>query len=146
MTRPNIPIKIIGVWDTVGTLGVPELDVAGFKLFSHERKEYSFVNTEVALNVEYAFQAFALDEERKTFSPTVWESPKSGSGARLKLLKQCWFPGVHTSVGGGYADSSISNISLAWMMTQLQPFLTFHSDYLNEQQQANEKFLSLIHI
>ncbi|KAK5159231.1 hypothetical protein LTS14_002373 [Recurvomyces mirabilis] len=143
MTRPNIPVKIVGVWDTVGTLGVPELDVAGFRLFSHERKEYSFVSTEVASNVEYAFQAFALDEERMTFSPTVWESPKPGSGARLKLLKQCWFPGVHSSIGGGYADSSVSNVTLAWMITQLQPFLSFHPDYIKDQQQANEKFYTL---
>jgi hypothetical protein len=130
----------VGVWETVGTLGVPELDVAGFKLFSHERREYSFVNTEVAPNVEYAFHALALDEERKAFSPTVWESPKAGSGSRLKLLKQCWFPGVHSSVGGGQTDTAIANISLAWMMTQLQPFLSFDPDCIPEQYRANESF------
>lgn len=89
LTRPQIPIKAVGVFDTVDTLGIPELDVAGFKLFSSERKEYSFVNTEVASDVEYAFQALGLDEERKTFAPTVWESSKLGSNSRLKLLKQC---------------------------------------------------------
>lgn len=98
------------------------------------------MNTEVAANVEYAFQALALDEERKTFSPTVWESPNSGSNTRLKLLKQCWFPGVHSSVGGGYADTSISDITLAWMISQLQPLLTFDSAFILTQQQHNEQF------
>ncbi|KAK3115279.1 hypothetical protein LTR53_005550 [Teratosphaeriaceae sp. CCFEE 6253] len=146
LTRPHIPIKAVAVWDTVGTLGIPELDVAGFKLFDSERKEYSFVNTEVAPNVEYAFQALALDEERKTFAPTIWESPKPGSPSRLKRLRQCWFPGVHSSIGGGYADTSISDISLAWMISQLQPLLTFDAGFILTQQQHNKRFYEAIDV
>ena len=121
-------------------MGIPELDVAGFKLFSQERREYSFVNTEVAPNVEYAFHALALDEERKAFSPTIWEYPSAESPGRLKTLRQCWFPGVHSSIGGGYADTSIADISLAWMMTQLQPMLTFDPGFIAIVQSKNETF------
>ena len=59
---------------------------------------------------------------------------------RLKLLKQCWFPGVHSSVGGGYSDTSIADITLAWMITQLSRHLTFDPKYVLRQQKQNERF------
>lgn len=127
------------MWDTVGCLGVPDIDIRGMKLYSDAHREYSFVNTEVPKNVEHAYQALAMDEERKPYSPTLWESPKDGK-AHLKILKQCWFPGVHSSVGGGYADTSISDITLAWMITQLSRHLTFNPEYIVRQQQQNVQF------
>ena len=137
----GIPIKAIGVWDTVGSLGVPEITVFGFiKMFKQERHEYSFVNTEVPDNVEYAYQALALDERRKPFDCTLWESPKPGTKTKLKELKQTWFPGVHSSVGGGYEDTSISDITLAWMMTQLSEHLTFDKTYIPRQQEQCVEF------
>ena len=128
------------MFDTVGTLGVPDLAISGVKLFSQARREYSFVNTETLPNVSYAYQALALDEARHAFSPTVWESPGSGRPTDLKLLKQCWFPGVHSSIGGGYADASIADISLAWMITQLRRHLSFSADFVLEQQKQNEQY------
>lgn len=56
----------------------------------------------------------------------------------LKELKQSWFPGVHTTVGGGFQDTSISDLTLAWMMTQLSQFLAFDPGYLVRQSKANE--------
>ncbi|KAI7219161.1 hypothetical protein KC333_g3131 [Hortaea werneckii] len=140
LTRTDIPIKAIAVFDTVGTLGVPELTIGPLKLFSSTRKEYSFVNTEVPSNLEYAYHALALDEARKAFSPTIWESPKDTPQMNLKVLKQCWFPGVHSNVGGGYQDTSIADITLAWMMTQLGRHLTFDEEYLLRQRELNESF------
>lgn len=140
LTRTDIPIKAIAVFDTVGTLGVPELTIGPLKLFSSTRKEYSFVNTEVPSNLEYAYHALALDEARKAFSPTIWESPKDNSQTNLKALKQCWFPGVHSNVGGGYQDTSIADITLAWMMTQLGRHLAFDEEYLLRQRELNESF------
>lgn len=58
----------------------------------------------------------------------MWEEP-TGSN-KLKVL-QCWFPGVHTNVGGGYPDAGNSNITLAWMMSQLQGLLDFDEDYID---------------
>jgi hypothetical protein len=57
----------------------------------------------------------ALDEIRTTFAPAVWERP---SHVRTDL-RQVWFPGAHTNVGGGYPDQGAANISMAWMMDQL---------------------------
>lgn len=56
-------------------------------------------------------------------------------------LKQTWFPGVHSSVGGGYTDTGLSNISLAWMMSQLEPWIDFDAGYLQKQIQQNVAYL-----
>ena len=130
------------MWDTVGTLGVPEMKLFGFlDIFKSEHREYSFVNTEVPSSVEYAYHALALDEQRKPFGPTLWESPKPN-----QVLKQTWFPGVHSSIGGGYTDTSISDIGLAWIITQLSKHLdfdevlSFDEKYMVTQQGQNVKF------
>lgn len=74
-----------------GSLGIPHIGI-----LPQRPTEYAFVDTSVSPNVEYAFHALALDEHRKPFSPTIWEKPE---GQELpKLLKQCWFPGVHSNV------------------------------------------------
>lgn len=134
-------IKAIGVWDTVGSLGVPTMKLFGISLHTDSTVEYSFINTEVAPNVQNAYQALALDEVRTPFSPTIWEWPGADvKDHNLKELKQTWFPGVHTSVGGGYADTSISDITLAWMITQLTPHLSFDKTYVPRQRAQNQAF------
>lgn len=55
-----------------------------------------------------------LREHRNPFYPTLWEWPDSTNS--LKTLKQFWFPGTHSNIGGSYADAGISNITLAWMI------------------------------
>ena len=92
----------------------------------------------VSDNVEHAFHALALDEHRKPFSPSVWEQP--GEGSKLKVMKQVWFPGVHSNVGGSYDDTNLADISLAWMMNQLSPFLDFAPDYLEHINQQNNDY------
>lgn len=81
----------------------------------------------------------ALDEHRNLFTPTLWEQPDDAHN--LKKLKQCWFPGVHSNIGGSYADAGISNITLAWMISQLEDhdggILTFDHKYLDQVQDWN---------
>ena len=79
-------------------------------------KDYAFVDTHVESNIEYAFQALAVDERRGPFTPTIWTAPNNAP----KELKQCWFRGVHSDLGGGYPDHEIANLSLAWMITQVE--------------------------
>ncbi|KAG6986397.1 hypothetical protein G7Y79_00102g101510 [Physcia stellaris] len=138
-TRRNITIKAIGVWDTVGALGIPAI---GFLRPHHQ--EYSFVNTRVSNNVEYAFQALALDEHRKPFSPTIWERPNGP--AKLKELKQVWFPGVHSNIGGSYDDTSMADITLTWMISQLTPFLDFHPTYIAYLHTLNKAYYASHHL
>ncbi|KAK5049822.1 hypothetical protein LTR84_003940 [Exophiala bonariae] len=119
MTRPNIPIKVCGVWDTVGSLGLPR----PFFLPQPVGRKLAFVNTKVLPNVEYAFQALALDERRRQFKPTLWEKPDGQEFPRV--LRQCWFPGSHSDVGGGLKDDAAARLPLAWMLSQLDDLLEF---------------------
>jgi uncharacterized protein (DUF2235 family) len=137
LTRLDIPIKVIAVWDTVGSLGIPRvgfLQRVGLQM--RESKATNFYDTKLSNCVENAFQALALDEQRSSFSPAVWEKPE---GNRT-TLRQVWFPGAHANVGGGYDDQQLADISLAWMMSQLEPFLDMRDEYLFEQDELNEKY------
>ncbi|KAJ4985658.1 hypothetical protein SVAN01_08833 [Stagonosporopsis vannaccii] len=137
LTRLDIPIKAIAVWDTVGSLGIPRIGLlqrAGLQ--GKQSRATAFYDTKLSNCVENAFQALALDENRSSFSPAVWEKPE---GNRT-TLRQVWFPGVHANVGGGYDDMQLANITLAWMMSQLEPFLEMREEYLFEQDALNEGF------
>ena len=113
----------------------------GIPLPWHEKnvKAYSFVNQKIAQQVQYAFHALALDEHRNLFTPTLWEQPDAPN--KLIKLKQCWFPGVHSNIGGSYADAGISNITLAWMISQFEDteggLIAFNPDYLDFVQDLN---------
>jgi Uncharacterized alpha/beta hydrolase domain (DUF2235) len=97
----------------VRSLGVPQV----WFLPQRNSKRYAFVDTNVESNIEYAFQALALDERRGPFTPTIWAAPHDPP----KELKQCWFRGVHCDIGGGgYPDQELANLSLAWMISQLE--------------------------
>ena len=115
----EVQVKCIGVWDTVGALGIPINPVLQriFPFLPSFIKDYSWFDTNLDRHINNAFQALALDEHRFPYSPTIWEKPKD---PKCKTnLKQVWFPGAHSNVGGSYADSGMADITLAWMMDQL---------------------------
>jgi uncharacterized protein (DUF2235 family) len=137
LTRLDIPIKAIGVWDTVGSLGIPRVGIlqrAGLQ--NKQSRATSFYDTKLSNCIENAFQALALDENRSSFSPAVWEKPEGNH----TTLRQVWFPGAHANVGGGYDDMQLANITLAWMMSQLEPYLEMRDGYLFEQDDMTEAF------
>jgi hypothetical protein len=123
-------IKALGVWDTVGSLGVPGVQFFDEikTLLKQEvyRAELQFYDTTLSEIVENAFQALALDEKRHPFTPSLWEKLEGDS----TKMKQVWFPGVHSNIGGGMEDIEISDITLAWMMSQFHGFLDFDEDYI----------------
>ncbi len=85
MTRQNISIKCVAVWDTVGALGLPTI-----ALFPQPAaKEFAFVDTRVEDNIEYAFHALGLDEKRRSYAPSIWFKPPEQKFP--KVLKQTWF-------------------------------------------------------
>jgi uncharacterized protein (DUF2235 family) len=106
-------IKFLGVWDTVAALGLPFKWASVFldRLFPHR-----FHNFQLSQSVEYARHALALDDERQTFHPTLWD--RLGPNEPADRLKQVWFSGVHTDVGGGYKEEELSNITLCWMIQE----------------------------
>jgi uncharacterized protein (DUF2235 family) len=103
----GIPIKFIGVWDTVGALGIP---LRGLR--SLTRKDYQFHDTQLSGTVEYAFHALAIDEHRAPFKPTLWACDPKHS----QTVEQVWFSGVHSDIGGGYPEAGHSDITLDWMI------------------------------
>jgi uncharacterized protein (DUF2235 family) len=102
-----IPIRMIGVWDTVGALGIP---LRGLRWLT--RKDHQFHDTELSGSVQVACHALAIDEHRAPFAPTLWDyKPKRG-----QQVEQAWFCGSHSDVGGGYAETGLSDIALEWMI------------------------------
>jgi uncharacterized protein (DUF2235 family) len=102
-----VPIKMVGVWDTVGALGIP---LRGLR--AQNREKFEFHDTELSGIVQWAFHALAIDEHRTPFEPTLWlNKPKAG-----QTVEQVWFPGVHSDIGGGYGQHELSDGALDWMM------------------------------
>jgi uncharacterized protein (DUF2235 family) len=104
-------VKFLGVWDTVAALGVPHrsVDVVLDRIpfFRHE-----FHDLKLSPSVENAYHALAIDDERLTFHPTLWD-PGIES---YQSMKQVWFCGMHSDVGGGYAERHLSDLALEWMV------------------------------
>jgi uncharacterized protein (DUF2235 family) len=104
-------ITMVGVWDTVGSLGIPAIFGGVSPLL------YGFLDTSLSSSILHAYQALAIDERRAEFPPTLWTAAAPG-----QTMEQVWFSGVHCDVGGSYpADSSgsaLSDLTLAWMMNK----------------------------
>ena len=110
----QVGIHLIGVWDTVGSLGVPDDLVLLDQLLDQPRK-YRFHDTELSARVRHGRHALAIDERRASFAPTLWTGgPRPADGS----LQQIWFPGTHSDVGGGYAECGLSDGALKWMIDE----------------------------
>lgn len=107
-----INIKMVGVWDTVGALGVPYLNIPGFS-----RSTLGWHHTGLRIPIEHGFHALAIDEHRPPFAPTLW-TVRKGIKATPRLLEsveQRWFAGAHGNVGGGYTNDLLGQPPLRWM-------------------------------
>ncbi len=111
-------VQYVGVWDTVGSLGIP----SGLPFADTVDKQYAFHDLSLSRFVRSARHAVSLDEKRATFVPSLWtnvaELNTNASAAALPYARrpyqQAWFPGGHGSVGGGGA-SPISYPPLLWI-------------------------------
>jgi len=106
-------IKFVGVWDTVAALGVPS-ETANVLLDRIPLFRNKFQDFSLSESVENAFHALAVDDVRKTFHPILWENEVKD----YQTVKQVWFSGMHTDVGGGYKEHDLSDITLKWMMNR----------------------------
>lgn len=118
-------IHFVGVWDTVGALGIP---IDGLRLPLLE-KRWGFHDTTLSSSVRRAYHAIAIDEKRKPFRPTLWEQRDSASG---QVLEQVWFSGVHSDVGGGYREPELAEVALLWMVERARESgLAFEPDHFS---------------
>lgn len=127
----EVRVKFLGVWDTVGAMGIP-LQVAG----DLNAKFYGFHDTSLSAIVENAYHAVALDEHRVDYKACLWEPTE----AHAQTLEQRWFCGAHSDVGGGYASRTLSDITLQWM----QDMAVLSGLRLTRVSVADENFLGVI--
>lgn len=102
-------VHFLGVWDTVGALGLPVRGPLG----QLARRRHGFHDVCLGGNVTHARHAVAINEERGPFEAALWkgEQPEGNES-----VLQAWFPGVHSNVGGGYVDAGLSDRALYWMI------------------------------
>lgn len=115
-SRP-VAIEMVGVWDTVGALGVPAFSLAGVS-----SSALKFHHTGLRKPVKHGFHALAIDEHRAKFAPTPWTiRTKVGAATTapmrpIESVEQRWFVGAHANVGGGCFNDTLAQIPLQWMM------------------------------
>ena len=133
-----IPIKFVGVWDTVSALGFPQdWKITGIGIWVFNAPfmvvgrvcdfffPHRFYNYELTPNIECAYQALAIDDERNSFTPKVWNeriierrTVDEQQHVRGTDVEQVWFAGAHSNVGGGYGRAEMANVTLDWMMVR----------------------------
>ncbi|HWT08605.1 MAG TPA: DUF2235 domain-containing protein, partial [Roseomonas sp.] len=110
--HPHVPIEMLGVFDTVASLGAPLwgwwFTIRGFRNLA--------LSTNPVPNCRHVYHALAMDERRATFFPTLFWRPPEGARGWNETLLQSWFRGAHADIGGGYAETGISDITLGWML------------------------------
>jgi uncharacterized protein (DUF2235 family) len=115
-TRPpyfhkGVKVRCVGVWDTVGALGLP---MDWMRNLLDRIVRISFHSTGLHEKVENAYHALAIDDERHTFHPTLWNEFESDP--EKTRIQQVWFAGAHSNVGGGYPKQGMAHVTLYWMM------------------------------
>ena len=111
----------MGVWDTVGALGVP---VPFMGTLGEEK--FLFHDAMPSSIVKHARHAIAIDEFREDFLPSPWyrDEPEGNNTIRRRFnpdkpdIKQVWFAGAHADIGGGYVETGLSDIALKWMVDE----------------------------
>jgi Uncharacterized alpha/beta hydrolase domain (DUF2235) len=111
----RIGIEFVGVWDTVDAVGLPvdELSTMIDRIFYPHR----FPDQDLSPRVARACHGIAMDDERYTFHPVLWNERGTADSERIT---QVWFAGMHSDVGGGYPDNDLAQVSLEWMIDQVR--------------------------
>lgn len=116
--KPLLKVNYLGVWDTVGSLGIPRYIV----MANAVNRMHQFHDVSLSPMVEHARHAVAIDEHKIDFEPTLWENLDELNrrrGAQLHSpdapYQQRWFPGGHGSVGGGGERRGLSDLALDWI-------------------------------
>ena len=127
--RPSAPgspsggIAFLGVWDTVGAYGTPVAELT--RGIDRWVWPMSMFHLDLSPLVRRACHALALDDERDTFHPLVWDETGEAElvaegRVAADRISQVWFAGAHSDVGGGYPDGALAGVSLLWMMREAE--------------------------
>ncbi|MCF3572367.1 DUF2235 domain-containing protein [Planktothrix agardhii 1806] len=111
----RVPIKMLGCWDTVGKLGIPDL-TPWLPIAKPWNQRYEFFDNRLSPIVENAFHAVAIDEKSKNFPLAVMERNEKNPD---QIVKEVWFSGEHNCIGGGIKEyQGLSDYPLEWMINQ----------------------------
>jgi uncharacterized protein (DUF2235 family) len=124
-------VKVVGVWDTVGSVGVAAGNIPGIS-----RSQFDYLQTGLFIPIQNGYHALAIDEHRSDFAPTLWtvRHPKDPNARMppprpLSNVEQRWFVGAHANVGGGYETDLLAQAPLRWMMQKAEgQGLSFRSE------------------
>ena len=118
-SAPVMTVKFLGVWDTVGAMGLPEV-IPGSDWFN---REYDDLDPSLDAFVESARHAVAIDERREFFPVILFDDVSQLNSDRgysnhdpRAPYQERWFPGTHGSVGGGGDIRGLSDGALAWVL------------------------------
>ena len=104
-------LAYLGVWDTVGALGVP----GHLALARWANRGLAFHDTALSPMVAAARHAVAIDERRRVFPPALWDNLDALGSGPDTAYRQRWFPGDHGAVGGGGPVTALSDDALVWV-------------------------------
>lgn len=124
-------VKMIGVWDTVGSVGLAAGNIKGIS-----RQQFDYLQTGLRIHILNGYHALAIDEHRKDFAPTLWtvRHPKDAKAViaqprPMSSVEQRWFVGAHANVGGGYETDLLNQAPLRWLMKKAESHgLAFRSE------------------
>lgn len=122
----SFSIKCVGVFDTVGSVGLPEE-------LTHKspstKSIFGFPNNELGEHIERAYHALAINETRLDFNCCKFAQTEGGR-RKGQILKQCWFSGEHSDIGGGWQAHDLSDVTLAWMVANIGDMLSINIGYI----------------
>lgn len=118
--RPSI--HFMGCWDTVSSVLIPRPDRA------YIPSPQELLHTDDNPSVRHFRHAMAIDERRRMFRVARWKPNQifkylpyiDDEHGEPQISKQVWFAGVHSDVGGGYAEceSGAAKFPLQWMVDE----------------------------
>jgi len=110
-------IKMVGVWDTVGSIGIPFGNLPGIS-----SRTLRFHNTHLSTIVQHSYQALALDEQRQPYWAILWTTytlktppAEDSTGSNDRFVEQRWFAGAHANIGGSYENDTLPIRPRGWL-------------------------------
>ena len=106
----DVTLHFVGVWDTVSSVGW---------IYDSVSLPFSARNPDMKIGRH----AVSIDERRCFFRDNLWGTPFEPGERQYRFpqdIKQVWFAGVHSDIGGSYseAESGLSKLTLEWMLRE----------------------------
>ena len=99
-------VHFLGSWDTVKSVGWLNWKA------QYQQAHWPF--TRKLSNVAHGRHALAIDERRRPYHEYRFDAEELTKGS----LREMWFVGVHSDVGGQFEEHKLSDIALKWIVDE----------------------------